>query len=199
MAEGGMLAWKVQKLNVAPTLSYKSIHKTLPAAPKGKRWNFDPANKEWSLVDKEPPACCIVDVDAVVITESVSMDETSEKATMRKINDDPLTLYVEHYITPEDTFQGICLRYKIKPFELRRANGFTGENLKLMNNPLKIPRRDAIAERVIDSSRHMTQSEVIMVLLKECKGMKRTEATAYLMLSDWDLAEALENARGDGF
>jgi len=198
MTEGGMLPWKIQKLNVAPTLSYKSVHKTL-GAPKGKRWNFDPANKEWSLVDKEPPACCIVDVDAVVITESVSMDETSEKATMRKINDDPLALYVEHYITPEDTFQGICLRYKIKPFELRRANGFTGENLKLMNNPLKIPRRDAIAERVIDSSRSMTQSEVIMVLLKECKGMKRTEATAYLMLSDWDLAEALENARGDGF
>lgn len=198
MAEGATLPWKIQKLNVAPTLSYDSIHKTLEA-PKGKRWNFDPANKEWSLVDKESSACCIVDVDAVVITESVSMDGTSNVATTRKINDDPLALYVEHFITPEDTFQGICLRYNIKPFELRRANGFTGENLKLVNNPLKIPRRDAIAERVIDGPRPMTQSEVTMVLLKECKGIKRTEATAYLMLSDWDLAEALENAREDGF
>jgi hypothetical protein len=197
MAEGAQLPWKIQKLNVAPTLSYDNIHKPL-RAPKGKRWNFDPVDKEWSLVKTESP-CCIVDVDAVVITEGTNIDGASV-ATTRKINDDPLALYVEHYITPSDTFQGICLRYKITPMELRRANFFTGENLKLVPNPLKIPRRDVIAERVITNGpRSMTQSELTGVLLKECQGMKRTEATAYLMLSDWDLAEALENAREDGF
>lgn len=201
MAKGAQFPLKIQKTKAAPTLSYANIDKTLQA-PNGKRWNLDPVEKEWSLVNKESSACCIVDVDAVVITEPVSMDEIGTcEATEREINDDPLALYVEHYIAPSDTFEGICLRYNIKPLELRRANGFTNENLTLVPNPLKIPRRDDIAEGVIliDGAGPMTQNEVTMVLLKKCRGMKRAEARAYLMLNDWNLAEALENAREDGF
>lgn len=194
------MPWKIQKLNLAPSLSYDCIYKPLKA-PKGKRWNFDPIHKEWSLVatEKHPPSSSII-VDAVVITGG--KDGNDAVATIKK-NNDTLSPFVMHYITPSDTFQGICLRYKVTPLELRRANGgFTGENLNLVPNPLKI--RDAmitaaVAEEVKDGPQPLTQSQVVGVLLKECRDMSRSEARAYLMLSDWNLAEALENAHEDGF
>jgi len=207
MAEGGTLPWKIQKLNLAPSLSYDSIHKPL-RAPKGKRWNFDPLHKEWSLVAAEKKSSsAAIFVDAVVITEDETRNKKDEAAaaTAKKINSDPLSPFVEHHISSSDTFQGICLRYKITPLKLRRANGgFTGDNLGLVPNPLKIPRTDAmttvaIAEEVKDGHCSLTQSQVVGVLLKECRGMSRSEARAYLMLNDWDLAEALENAHQDGF
>jgi len=200
MAEGATLPWKVQKLNLAPSLSYKSIHKPL-RAPKGRRWNFDPVHKEWSLVaaEKQSSSGTII-VDAVVIVE-----DEGGTATTEEINTDPLSPFVEHYISPSDTFQGICLRYKIKPLELRRANGgFSGENLSLVPNPLKIPRKDvmtttSVAVELQGDIRSLTQSQVIQILLKDCRDMSRSEARAYLMLNDWDLNEALQNAHDDGF
>ena len=175
MTEGGLFAWKIQKLNLAPTLTYDSIQKPLKA-PKGRQWIFDPVHKEWSLEEKE---------------------ETS--SSVPKTLDSP---YIEHIVTSSDTFQGICLRYKIKPLELRRLNGgFTGENLSLVPNPLKIPRRKdmTIDKKVDDAPRALTQDEVVGILLKECRSMNRSEARAYLMLNDWDFAKALENACEDGF
>ena len=47
--------------------------------------------------------------------------------------------FMEHQVQPTDTFQGICLRYKITPTELRQANWFGGSNLSLAPNPLCIP------------------------------------------------------------
>jgi len=49
------------------------------------------------------------------------------------------TMVVEHWIQPSDTFQGICLQYGITSTQLRQANyGFSGTNLSLAPNPLKI-------------------------------------------------------------
>jgi hypothetical protein len=192
MAEGAQLPWKIQKLNLAPTLSYDSIHKPLQA-PKGKCWNYDPLHKEWSLVATEKPQSSRIFVDAVVISE----DEDGTPVTKE--------ILVDHYIMPSDTFQGICLRYKIKPLQLRRANGgFTGENLNLVPNPLKIPLKDCMiptadAEGVDGSAQPLTRSQVVGVFLDECRGASRSEARAYLMMNDWDLAAALENAQEDGF
>ena len=179
MSEGARFPWKIQKLNLAPSLSYDCMHKPLQA-PKGKSWSFDPVNKEWSLVTSENQNP--VTVDAVAY------------------NDDPLATVVEHHITPSDTFQGICLRYKVTPLELRRANGgFTGENLNLVPNPLKIPCNVPVAEEVNAKAKALNKSQVEAALLKECRSMSRTEARAYLMLSDYDLAEAFQNAHDDGF
>lgn len=47
--------------------------------------------------------------------------------------------YVEHVILPTDTFQGICLAYKITASKLRRANHFSGESLTLAPKRLIIP------------------------------------------------------------
>jgi len=200
-----MLPWKIQKLNLAPSLSYDSIHKPLKA-PKGKRWNFDSLNKEWSLVDavvsSSASSSSSILVDAVVITEDkIKNKDGTTNVTTKTINHDPLSPFVEHHIQyATDTFQGICLRYKITPLELRRANsGFTGENLHLVPNPLKIPRTDIMTTdaEAVPVSNH---NQAVGILLKECRGMmSRSEAKAYLMLSDWDLTEALENAKEDGF
>eukprot|EP00536_Pseudo-nitzschia_multiseries_P011170 jgi/Psemu1/326349/estExt_fgenesh1_pg.C_3660009 len=183
MTEGGILPWKVQKLNLVPTLSYDSIHKPLKP-PKGRRWIYDPQTKEWSLEPAEEPT---------------STSPTAVAVNAVVVDTDVISPTYEHHITPSDTFQGICLRYKITPLKLRAANGgFTGDGLRLCPNPLRIPRPEPTAT-VIEGSPALTQDEVINVLLRECKGIARTEARAYLMLNDWDLNEALENAREDGF
>ena len=38
--------------------------------------------------------------------------------------------YVEHVILPTDTLQGICIAYKVSPYNLKRANHFTGNTLE---------------------------------------------------------------------
>mmetsp|Transcript_14583 Transcript_14583/g.40529 ORF Transcript_14583/g.40529 Transcript_14583/m.40529 type:complete len:184 (+) Transcript_14583:409-960(+) len=183
MSEGGILPWKVQKLKLVPTLSYDSIHKPLKA-PKGRRWNYDALNKEWSLIAAEEP-------------EAKSPTGVAVNAVV--VDNDAVSSFFEHHITSSDTFQGICLRYKIKPRKLRAANGgFTGENLQLCPSPLKIPRPEPTAT-VVEGAPALTQDEVLGVLMRECNGIAQTEARAYLMLNDWDLKEALENAREDGF
>ena len=49
------------------------------------------------------------------------------------------TLY-QHVVLPHDTFAGICVRYKLSPLALRRANGgFSGSNLSLAPAVLHIP------------------------------------------------------------
>mmetsp|Transcript_19198 Transcript_19198/g.39494 ORF Transcript_19198/g.39494 Transcript_19198/m.39494 type:complete len:182 (+) Transcript_19198:105-650(+) len=180
VVEGGLFAWKVQKLNLAPTLSYDKIQRPLKA-PKGKTWIFDPVHKEWSLVNKEKENFKLVDASNAV-------------------EDANGNLLTPHHISPSDTFQGICLRYKIKPLELRRANGgFTGTNLNLVPNPLMIPLKNVVDSKAIAEVKPLSQTEVVGLLLKECRGMARSEARAYLMLTDWDLAQAIENSREDGF
>ena len=183
MAEGAMFPWKVQRLKLAPSLSYDSIHRPLKA-PKGKGWIFDPVDKQWSLAEIEGSAK-IVEVSVV----STTVEDTNGN------------IKVPHHISPSDTLRRICLRYEITPLELRRANGdFTGKDLSLAPNPLMIPLKDVVAsEAVAEEAEPLSQSEVADLLLNECRGMIRSEARAYLMLSDWDLAEALENAREDGF
>jgi hypothetical protein len=122
--------------------------------------------------------------------------------------------FLEHLVQPSDTFEGICLRYKMTPSELRRANGFSGSNLRLAPNPLKIPTHrelkstSAEASPVIGRSdegdhgiiqRALTTDQVLRLLLKECPSMSLTEAKAYMELNDWDFDVALENAKEDGF
>jgi hypothetical protein len=193
MSEGGLLAWKVQKPVVAPTLRYNNLQKELKA-PKGKRWVFESTTREWSLeeVPKIVPADVVRDlvVDAEIVKESPSSP-----------ND--FFPYFEHLVQPSDTFQGICVRYKVTPTDLRQANDFTGSNLFLAPNPLKIPRTvmtsaetSFVNEKV---PRALTTDQVVSILLKNCPKLSKSEARAYLELNDWDIADAVTNALEDGF
>ena len=47
--------------------------------------------------------------------------------------------YVEHIVLPTDTFQGVCLSYKVSASHLRRANHFSGNSLHSAPKKLLIP------------------------------------------------------------
>jgi LysM repeat protein len=208
MSEGAQFPWKLQKVQQSPTVSYKSIKKPL-RAPPGKRWHFEPSTKEWSLEDI--PKSIVDGIphagDAAIVVNALLVDGDGNlvvngNATRGK------SPYLEHIVQESDTFEGICLRYKLTPSELRRANGFSGSNLQLAPNPLKIPtanitatNAEAVALGSDDGAlpRALTTEQVIQVLIKDCPGLSRTEANAYLELNDWEISEALKNAKEDGF
>ena len=47
--------------------------------------------------------------------------------------------YLEHVVLPTDTFQGICLAYKVSATHLRQANHFSGTSLSLAPKRLLVP------------------------------------------------------------
>ena len=97
----------------------------------------------------------IVVADAVTIQEDgddllVEEAQTTsiEKEEEEEIEDNITTNspYLNHKIKPTDTFQGICIKYKVKALELRRANGglLTGLNIYLVPTypVLRIPKNE---------------------------------------------------------
>jgi hypothetical protein len=208
MAEGARFPWKLQNLQYVPTLSYKNLSKPL-RPPTGKRWAFDSSTKEWSLEDI--PQSVVFEntdmiVDAVLVDENghlISAEGHENSGATPTLDSAP---FIEHLVQQTDTFEGLCLRYKISPTELRQANGFTGHNLFLAPNPLKIPNKitintNACAHAVTtdeDFPLALTSDQVVHLLLKECPDLSKFEARAYLELNDWDLSAALQNAHDDG-
>jgi hypothetical protein len=186
MAEGGFLAWNRQTIDShrGPAASYSNL--SLPQKPpKGKEWFHDEDTKEWRLVDEQE---VVVVVDAVIVNDDYDL-----------LN--PNTGVLEHKIQPTDTFQGLCLRYKVTPTELRQANGgFSGTNLHLCPNPLTIPRKMGAVHAipVVDST-EVTPQHQMRLLKKACPQLSQTETKCYLELNDWNLKEALANAKEDGF
>ncbi len=180
--EGGIFPWKVQRLKLAPSLGYRSIYKPLEA-PKGKAWNLDAGKKEWILVAEEK------ELSSKIVHACATVGDTEGN------------MLLPHNISTSDTFRNICLMYNITPLELRRANGdFVEEDLSLVPSPLMIPLRDVVAsEAVAEEVEPLSEIEIVSLLLDKCRGMSSSEARAYLMLSDWDLNEALGNALNDGF
>jgi LysM repeat protein len=210
MSEGARFPWKLQSVQRAPTISYKNLSKPL-CPPSGKRWTFDSSTKEWSLEDI-PKSVLVgnsdVVVDAVLVDENgylISEEGEESSSSAPTLCTAP---YFEHIVQQTDTFEGLCIRYKITPTELRQANGFTGSNLLLAPNPLKIPNVNRIMRTsaearsltaVEDFPLALTSDQVVDVLLKECPDLSNSEAKAYLELNDWELCEALQNAKDDGF
>lgn len=95
----------------------------------------------------------IVVADAVTIQEDGDdlLVEEAQTTTIEKeeeeIEDDITSnAYLNHRIKPTDTFQGICIKYKVKALELRRANGglLTGLNIYLVPTypVLRIPKNE---------------------------------------------------------
>mmetsp|Transcript_26488 Transcript_26488/g.64549 ORF Transcript_26488/g.64549 Transcript_26488/m.64549 type:complete len:183 (+) Transcript_26488:206-754(+) len=182
MSEGGLFAWKRQEIDVhrGPAGEYVNVHKPLPNPPKGMYWALNEDTKEWSLEKK---------TEELVVAEVV--DENSEKRAA----------FIEHELQKTDTFAGICLRYKITPTELRRANGgFSGTNLFLAPNPLRIPNIKGHVQPVkAVPVGEETPSQKMNRVMAGFRGMARSEAKCYLELNDWNLEKAIVNAREDGF
>jgi len=178
---------------------------SLPKPPKGKRWvqvmenekceyaaTQNNNNNEWHLVDCDD--------------EKEDKECTEGQQEQRK--------FLEHKVCPSDTFQGLCLRYKITPTELRQSNrGFSGTNLLLAPDPLRIPLPliGNIAIRVFDVYNGNINSandkpSMVKKLQKACgyglncasnSKLALSEARCYLELNDWNYEEALKNAKED--
>jgi hypothetical protein len=89
--------------------------------------------------------------------------------------------YVEHVILPTDTFQGICLAYKIHGTRLRQANGFSGNSLSLAPPKLLIPlSKKALQSGFIRVQDTDAKEYKLHAFLAAMPNMSMTEAKAYV-------------------
>lgn len=209
--EGGLMSWKIQKVDTrrGPAGDYQDLRRPLPPPPKDMHWIQDLDTHEWHLTKIQADNGETTDSKNVEILEATAVVEgkTLEDGVT------PVPDFLEHTILPTDTFQGICLRYKITPLELRRANGgLTSNNLTLMPSPLLIPmdpqawrqlraqgEGEKLAAAAAAEARSHSPEVKIQRLRRKFPKLAATEARCYLELNDWNLDEATKNAMEDGF
>jgi hypothetical protein len=190
MADGGRFPWKLQKIDShrGPVTNYKGLAKPLPNPPRNMHWIYDDKTREWRL-EKQADSEMLV-VDGEVVQDDEQGDDDIKEGIEK--ND----AFLLHEIQNTDTFQGICLRYKLTPTELRRANRFSGSNLQLAPNPLKIPKREGqIPSATLIQGPPLTREETILQLLNVFPGLARSEAKCYLELNDWNVDQAILDAK----
>lgn len=212
--------WNRQKIRkpkngVSAECNFSQLSKPLPPPPNGMMWYQDATNKEWTLI-----SMVTATAEALTVDNNAMIDENPptaansggdiatavpiavQSATPLQPKNIPSTrsgmLY--HEVTETDTFQGLCLRYKVTPVELRRANKMMGTNLKLAPSKLVIP-APANESNQKRNVLEPTKEEKIVSLVKAVSRVAKlsyTEARAYLELADWDLGCAIGNVK-DGF
>lgn len=177
MAEGGLLSWKTQKvIQNGPVEDYSRLGLSLPPPPDGHVWNKNEATREWKLVP-DPS------------------QERIKKMAEEDLGDHD---FVEHVILPTDTFQGLCIKYKISDVRLRQTNMFSGRNLKLAPKILIIPVKKKLVEagkiRLQDKSSSEYKMHAFLAVFPD---MMPSEAKYYLDMNDNVIEKALEDARED--
>lgn len=208
MSEGGMCPWKMQKVVTAPTANYR--HMALPHdPPAGWEWSHDATTREWTLRETEVHAVALAAAAEQLHADTAAGHARLDEATIPLAHAEPIGVVVveqhdqphlrhRHVVTESDTFQGICLRYKISATQLRQANCFSGTNLKLAPKILNIPH--------VVMARPMTREDKIALVLRGATGggqpqnlikLSRNEAIAYLEMSDWNVEVALDEMRAD--
>ena len=229
MSEGGVYPWKVQKIELPKhgryaSVTYADLSRPLPDPPEHQTWVQDLHTREWKLVplvlaSAHPVAVARVqaarsadaanpDDDALSTTAvPVIVDEAASAAPVDKHRGfaSPPTAGVRyHEVLPTDTFQGICLRYRVTPTELRRANRMmTGSDLKLAPEVLVIPSNDKNNMQLdAHSRRPTTKEEKIATLVFSVSRVTKdkltySEALAYLDLADGDVDGAIANVCED--
>ena len=228
MSEGGMLAWKRQKLHLRPTADYDEIKKPIQL-PQDKAWVKDQKG-DWSVVDlvdkgvavaipvasqdmpnvnPSPDEKAMISSDGVLNADIITEEEVDHQKDSKVEKKIPKA--VKHIVQPTDTLQGLCLRYKISPVELRQFNRFSGNNLMLAPSTLIIP-----AEYYRDKNtpvpmpqvltKDQLRSQLIHKFLAQFADKReldgslifgRQEAVAYLEMNDWNLADSVDDARAD--
>lgn len=155
--EGGVYPWRVQPLDQhrGKPADYTQLLRPLPDLPKGKQWVKDENTREWRVVttDDYPDirdGNWKADPDDGVVTRKsgvvIDADDTELHIDMNvdtvEINKYRLPNgcdYLLHRVQETDTFQGICLKYKLKPIVLRQTNCFSGNSLLSAPDVLVIP------------------------------------------------------------
>jgi len=189
--------------------TYATLSNPLPDPPKGQTWIQNDETKEWQLVPVANATVCATEVigavDRGVITDDSAGEEEEVRATAvamayptKKTSSSSSSIRY-HELQPTDTFQGICLRYKVTPTELRRANGIhSGTSLKLAPAKLIIP---ANGKKVVKKREGTNEEKIAALYARVRMGVRvelsSSEARAYLDLADWDLDKAVADVKED--
>ena len=110
--------------------------------------------------------------------------------------------YIIHTVLATDTFSGVCLRYSVKPIQLRRTNIFSGTNLLLAPCRLVIPLskdglKGGLNGRQIRLQDRTEDDYKVSSLLSAYPMLNVNEARAYLFMSNWGFDNALVAAKKD--
>jgi LysM repeat protein len=168
--EGGYLPWKNKSINVVDQL--EAIRKPLPPPPAGSTW-YRSDDGQWYLRSCKGDTPCI----QTVVPECPV----------------PVGTVVTHTVMPDDTLQGLCLRYGCSPLEVRRINNFSGNSIQFKKT-LIIPvnRHSCDVEHSVEYSREITVQQ-----FRNATGESLAEARVYLEDADYDLEAALSAWRSD--
>lgn len=185
-AEGGLYAWKVQTVDQhrgpSGVTDYNTLKGRLPNPPKGKVWHRDLETREWSIVQ------------APINNEH----ETDCQEPLNSKDTEPDTKYLEHVVLPTDTFQGLCLRYKVKPLVLRQLNKFSGNELMSAPKKLLIPCGKVNVQKS-EFQEASSESYKIRSFCARIKGLRNDnmsskEARIYLASCEWNISDAVKKA-----
>lgn len=207
MSEGARFPWKVQKINTnrGPPGGYDKLAIPLPPPPKGLIWIRDIKTREWKLVSQQQQHQQQQPTDGPI--EEPEMENCFPNGEGGGGIDGR---YIQHTVSPIDTFQGICIKYKISATALRQANGFSGTNLSLAPEILLIPLDQTSGGGILSSSLQREEEEGILtremkmrqfqnnfVTANGKKQFSSKEARAYMEMNDWDLDRAILNGVED--
>ena len=195
-----MQPWKPQKIDMSrgPAGNYRNLRKPLDMPPKGMEWQFDERHADkWILKHRD------VEVAPSALPSS-SSKENENVANKKDTDGVPMALvegvdYLKHTVLHDvDTFQGLCIKYKINAIQLRQANGgFSGTNLRLAAPVLYIPLKGHPERLNIRAQDTSSMSFKLQTLLSEFPRLRHPEAKAYLELADGDLEAARKEAKED--
>lgn len=179
MAEGGILPWKNNRDNTAYA-DYSNLQKPLKNPPLGFSW-VRADDGQWELLNEATGE------KISYIAEDLPPLNCRQQA-VKATPVEHLPDYIEHVVMPEDTLQGLCLRYKIKASLLRRVNGFTGDHFQT-EKVLRIPTEQLrkIPGAVFPQTR---TNDVIVQLFRGETGLGSIEARLYLEDHEFDLEKS---------
>lgn len=111
------------------------------------------------------------------------------------VNNDFITVesssIVEHVVLPDDTLQGLCLRYGVSAVALRQLNNFSGNAFR-SRKVLRVPLEKGATIRPQEFSH-----TVLLQKFKNATSEPDMEAKFYLEENGWDLSRALADWSGD--
>lgn len=180
MAEGGILPWKTNRDNTVYA-DYSNLQKPLQSPPVGFSWIRSEKTGEWELLNES-------NGERISHISDLPPLNTRQKP-VEAVKVEELADFIEHVVMPEDTLQGICLRYKVKVNILRRINGFTGDHFRT-EKILRIPTeqlRNSPGAVFLPQTR---TDDVLVQLFKGETGLGSIEARLYLEDHEFDLEKA---------
>ncbi len=157
----------------APGISLESYSVPVPDPPFGLHWVVNP-DKTWNLIHDDSGS---LDVDVKTLEASEGMR------------------FAYHVITPDDTLEGVCLKYSCKPLDIRRLNGLSGNTIQTLRL-LKIRETDQVKKEATTEEASPPHGLLVQEFMLET-GEGREEAEFYLSGRDWRIELALADWKND--